>query len=392
MAALGARDIRAMQRRRDGLRAVGRRRGQVLAARPLIRGRRRSATGLLGVLLALACAVLSVAPASAAGWTSAHRVSVRNNSALSSLHELAAAGNTLHLVHARTGPGKADDSVVYQRSTDGGGSWTKESALWTSGPTYNGVIPNLAVAARGDVVAAVFRVRGAHGSALYARISRNAGKTFAPRLLIASVRSPRGLGVPAVAIGDANTIVIAWTDRASGHVRVRRSTNGGDSFRDATTVASSDMSIDCSNPKVVDGLVGLAAAGSTVYVAWSDASGGACIASRVRIRTSHDNGRTWGKPHLVTGTSSFGWPELAALYDRLLVTLQRPDGSLLLARSTDSGKTFQQQILQGQRQARARRRGRGPAGWRQGLAGGPRPRLPRQHRGLVAAALPGQHR
>ena len=289
--------------------------------------------------------MLSVVPATAAGWTSAHRVSVRNDSALSSLHELAAAGNTLHLVHARTGPGKSDDRVVYQRSSDGGGSWTKESALWTSGPTYNGVIPNLAVAARGDVVAAVFRVRGAHGAALYARVSHNAGKTFAPRSLIVSVSGPRGLGVPAVAIGDANTIVIAWTDRASGHVRVRRSTNGGSSFGGATTVASSDLSIDCSNPNVVDGLVGLAAAGSTVYVAWSDASGGACIASRVRIRTSHDNGRTWGKPHLVTGSSSFGWPELAALYDRLLVTLQRPDGSLLLARSTDSGKTFRQQIF-----------------------------------------------
>jgi hypothetical protein len=317
-----------------------------VAAEPLIPTRgRRFAAGLAGVVLALVCLVLAVAPALGAGWTSAHRVSPRNGSTLTSAHELASAGDTLHLVHTRTGPHKADDSVVYQRSGNGGASWTKESALWWSGSTYDAVIPNLAIAARGALVVAVFRVRGSHRAALFARVSHDDGTSFAPRVAIATVRSGRGLGVPAVAIGDANAILVAWTDRASHHVRIRRSTDGGKSFGGAVTVASSALSIDCTDPSVVDGLVGLAAAGSTIHVAWSEAHGGACIADRVRIRSSRDDGRTWGKPHLVTGTSTFGWPELSALRGRLLVSLQRPDGSLVLARSTDSGRTFRQQMF-----------------------------------------------
>ena len=308
--------------------------------------RRRSAAVLPGVVLALVCLVLLVTPAVGAGWTRPQRVPSRNGSGLSSLHELASDGDTLHLLHARSGPRKTDDRVVYQRSGNGGGSWTNESALWVSRSNQDAVIPNLAIAARSGLVVAVFRVRGKHGAALLARVSRNGGRTFATKVTIASARSSRGLGVPAVAIGDGNAVVIGWTDRNSHQVRLRRSTNAGHSFGPPAKVASSGLSIDCHGPRVIDGLVGLTASGSTIHVAWSDAPNGACIADRVRIRTSRDDGRTWGQPRLVTSTASFGWPEMSARSGRLLISLQRPDGSLLLARSTDSGRTFHQQTFQ----------------------------------------------
>ena len=59
--------------------------------------------------------------------------------------------------------------------------------------------------------------------------------------------------------------------------------------------ARSDLSIECED-RVLDGLVGLAASGRVVHLAWSDGKDGACLSTALRVRTSRDGGRTWSAP------------------------------------------------------------------------------------------------
>lgn len=299
------------------------------------------------VVAALASTLLTgliVATAQGARWSPASLVTPTRDATLTALHELAASDTALHLVHARVGPGARDDHLTYQRSTNGGRTWSRERDLFRSSITYKALFPNLAIAARGDRVIVAYRVRGPSGVALLVRVSDDAGLTFAPSVRLARGDHGRGLGVPAVTIA-AGALVVAWTDRATGNILVRRSTNGGTSFGRPGIFARSALSIDCADPDVVDGLVGLASTGSTVHLAWSDGPRGACIAARIRIRTSDDSGRTFAAPRVVTGTDSFGWPELAARGRALLISLQRPTGGLLLLRSKDAGHTFTQQVL-----------------------------------------------
>ena len=123
-----------------------------------IRPEQRVPARSLGLCL---LAILSLsAPGLADGGSSPRRVSERAGTRLDSLHQLAASGSTLHLAHARLGEGSKLDRVVVQRSRDGGSDWTKEHPLFTSGTGYTQVLPNLAVASRGQVVAVAYRVQG----------------------------------------------------------------------------------------------------------------------------------------------------------------------------------------------------------------------------------------
>jgi hypothetical protein len=289
----------------------------------------------------------------AAAWTAPERVSTGRDARLSALHEVAAGGGVLHAVHGRTGGGATDDRVYYQRSGNGGRSWSRERVLWAPGPAYRGLTPNLAIAAWHDIVVVAFRVHGPRGSALFVRVSRNRGATFDDKIGVAASGSGRGLGVPAVAIARG-AVFVAWTHRSSSSIRVRRSTNGGRSFGSATTLGTSHLSISCGSSRPVDGLVGLAAAGRTVHVAWSQARPGECIARSAWIRTSVDRGGQWRPARQITSTPSFGWPELTAFGTRIAVSLQRPNGTLLVATSRNSGGSF------GQRSFTA------PSGWEVG--------------------------
>jgi hypothetical protein len=297
-----------------------------------------------GPAIALLACVLVALPAAAAtpSWSTPRRIAL--GSRVTSLHELAAGTAALHLVTARIGPGKRDDAVLYRRSTDGGVTWARPRAIWSAGRTWRSVVPNLAIAASGRLVVAAWRVRGRPGSALFVAVSRDSGATWrAPLKVAGSGRGP-GLGVPGVTVATG-AVVVAWTDHASGAIRVRRSTDAGATFRPATRIASTGMSVSCANPRMTDGLVGLASADARVYLAWSDARRGRCIADRVRLRASADGGATWTKPVTVTARDSYGWPEVAARQDRVLVSVQRADGALVLSRSRDRGRTFSDRLL-----------------------------------------------
>jgi hypothetical protein len=298
---------------------------------------------LAPALAAGALSILLAAPALAAEWSDPVRVTPTRGSALSSLHELAAGGGRLHLADARLGPKAADDRVVVQRSSTRGATWSKEYAIFRSSSTDRIVIPNLAVAASGDTVVVAWRTRGPRGGSLWVRRSTDGGGAWGPRIRLFASDAQRGIGTPALSIAG-DTVVAAWTDRATGRVLLRRSANGGASFGSARLIGRTHLSIDCQD-EVLDGLVGLAAAGRTIHVAWSDAKAGSCLTNRLLVRTSRDAGVTFRNARLASEQRTYGWPELAARRDRLLVGLQRPDGSIVIVRSTDGAQTFTERLL-----------------------------------------------
>lgn len=317
---------------------------------PMGRGRPRGRFGpLLASILALAALVAAVVPGVATAatpawdWTSPRLVSPARDSRLTALHELASDGKRLHLVHAQIGPAPRDDQVVYQRSTDGGASWTAGRVLFAATDADRYVTPNLAVAASGDRVVVAWRVAGPGRTSLFVRRSADGGATWRPAERVASTTRKRGLGVPALAIGG-RTVLLAWTDRTDGRLLLRRSTDGGATWAAARRMATGSLSIECGK-RVLDALPGLAVSGDRVHLAWSDAPKGACLAATLRIRSSADGGRTWTDARTASTTRTYGWPELAARGKRLLATLQRPDGSIVIVRSTDAGRTFHERRI-----------------------------------------------
>ena len=298
----------------------------------------------IALLLAL-LAVLLPATTLAGGWTTMKRVTDEPSSRLDSLHQLSADRGTLHLAHPRTGDGQLDDRVFYQRSGDGGATWSDAEPIFAATRDLRHVVPNLALAARGGVVAVAWRAHGPRRHTLFVRVSRDGGDTFAEPEVVFSTRDEDGIGVPAVAVGAAGKLVtVAWTDRAKGRVRVRSSRDGGRTFGEPRTLGRTGLSIDC-RKRLTDGLVGLVASRRLVHAAWSLAPKGRCQASSVVMRSSDDRGRTFGPSRTITARRSYGWPELDARGRTVMASLQSTDGGVILSRSADDGASWDDRLL-----------------------------------------------
>ena len=301
---------------------------------------------------AMLCALLlSLLPATAigAGWSTLKRVTDERTSRFDSLHQLAADSGTFHVVHPRVGPNTTDDRVFYQRSDDHGKTWTDVSTLFQATNTQRNVVPNLAIAAKGDVVAVAWRVSGPEEHAMFVRVSRDGGRSFGQRKDIFATRRDDGIGVPAVAIGSkGRVVVVAWTDRATRRVLLRTSRDGGRTFGDARTLGRTGLSIDC-RERLTDGLVGLAASRRFIHAAWSDAPTRRCQASSIETRRSGDRGRTWEPARTVTSRRSYGWPELDARGRTVMATVQAPSGDVIVARSADDGSSWSDRLLKAPR-------------------------------------------
>jgi hypothetical protein len=278
-----------------------------------------------------------------ADWTSPKPVAKAAGARLDSMHQLASGRDALHVVHPRIGPGRTDDRVVYQRSKDDGVRWSKERPLFKATNQRRYVVPNLAIAARGDIVAVAWRVNGLEENALFVRVSRDRGRTFGSRDKIVATKSGHSIGVPAVAIGS-DVVAVAWTNRANGKVKIRISRDKGRTFKPQHMIGATSLSIDC-DKRVTDGLVGLAATGRNIHVAWSHAPKRDCFASSIKVRTSKDRGASWKRKRVITERTSFGWPELDARGKSVIATVQSPKGSLIVARSASNGRTWKDRVL-----------------------------------------------
>jgi hypothetical protein len=276
-------------------------------------------------------------------WTSLQRVTGKSGSRLDSLHQLAADRGDLHLVHPRIGPNTTDDRVVYQRSSDGGVKWGSERTLFSSTAQRRHVVPNLAVDARSNVVAVAWRVNGPQENALFVRVSRDGGDSFSVRDELFSTTQAKGIGVPAVAVGD-DFVAVAWTDRANGKVKLRVSRDDGRTFKRTRVLGQTALSIDCKK-RVTDGLVGMAAAGRWVHAAWSHAGKRKCQADSIKIRSSSNRGGKWKAARTVTSKRSYGWPELDARGRTVIATVQSPTGAVVVARSARNGRGWRDRLI-----------------------------------------------
>jgi len=288
--------------------------------------------------------VLGADGASGTGWTKPRRVTAQPGSRLDSLHQLAASGEALLLLHSRIGPRQRDDRVVLQRSKDAGKRWSPERTLFAATKRHRHVVSNLAIAARRRTVVVAWRVRGPDGTTLFARTSTDGGTRFGRRVELASTAHAAGLGVPVAAVGK-DFVSVAWTERDRGRVKVRTSRDGGRTYRSADTLGRSRLSIECRS-RVLDGLVGMTASGSRLHVAWSKVRDGGCLADSIDIRTSPDRGGRWSATRTITRRRSYGWPELDARGRTVLATVQLPSGGLLVARSARDGRRWHSQVLE----------------------------------------------
>ncbi|HSM33546.1 MAG TPA: sialidase family protein [Anaerolineae bacterium] len=307
--------------------------------------RRRVGSRAPSLSLAAAVLALLLLPALALGsdWTSLSRVSTMGGSRLDSLHQLAGDRGTLHLVHPRIGPSATDDRVVYQNSTNAGASWSKERTLFSATLQRRQVVPNLAIGAKGDTVAVAWRVNGPTENTLFVRVSRDRGQSFGVRREVFSTSRSHGVGVPAVAVGNG-VIAVAWTNRANGKIKIRVSRDGGRTFTAARTLGRTSLSIDCKK-RLTDGLVGLAINDRSVHVAWSHAPTQQCLAKGIKVRTSLDRGKTWSSRRTVSDRRNYGWPELDARGKSVIATVQSPTGGLIVARSGQNGRTWNDRLI-----------------------------------------------
>ncbi len=303
-------------------------------------GSRAPLTGFAAAVLALFLLPTLVL---GADWTPLSRVSANGGSRLDSLHQLAADRGKLHLVHPRIGPSAIDDRVVYQRSTNDGASWTKERTLFSASLQRRNVIPNLAIAAKDNMVAVAWRVNGPAGNALFVRVSRDGGSSFAGKREIFSTSRSHGVGVPAVAVGD-DVVAVAWTNRANGKIKIRTSRDDGRTFQAARTLGQTSLSIDCQK-RLTDGLVGLAINDRAVHVAWSHAPTRQCLAKGIKVRSSLDRGKSWGSRRTITKRLNYGWPELDSRGKTVVATVQSPTGGVIVARSGRNGKAWRDRLL-----------------------------------------------
>ena len=104
------------------------------------------------------------------------------------------------------------------------------------------------------------------------------------------------------------------------------------------------MSIDCQS-RVTDGLVGVAANGRSVHVAWSDTARPQCYADEIRVRTSLDRGSAWSPARSITTRDTYGWPELDARGKTVIATVQTTSGGLIVSRSEKNGRNWREKHI-----------------------------------------------
>jgi hypothetical protein len=137
--------------------------------------------------------------------------------------------------------------------------------------------------------------------------SRDFGHSFSPVLSFSDAAEGRGIGSD-ITTDRAGRIFYVWPSYVSRTIRLRRSTDGGDSFGAESVIAETEASFRIPLLSMEQRQVLITAAADTdlsdgpfadsVYVAWTDSSGPAGTDpadnhARLRIAYSRDGGESW---------------------------------------------------------------------------------------------------
>ena len=294
---------------------------------------------IAGPIVALLALLLAVAPVLAATWTPPLAITSSHDAFASFARSLAVSDGVTHLVDAR-----ATGALDYRRSTDGGLHWSHSVTLAKPGGQYPVVLGDPAIAAFGSLVVFAYRANDAVAAYLFVRVSHDAGLTWANPKMLAKVVTTRRIGEQSVAISPAG-IFVAWTNRVTGSIIVQRSTDQGATFHQAQRLGVTTATFAPDNPVFTDGLIGLAATGSKVDLAWSPSGNGQ--ADSLVLSRSLDGGVSYLAPQTILAKPSFGFPALSAAGSYLAGEVEGLDGAIIGLSSKNAGATVANHRLAG---------------------------------------------
>jgi hypothetical protein len=294
---------------------------------------------IAGPAAAILAVVLGVAPVAASSWTAPSPVASGHDDFVGYARSLVASSGVAHLVDSRTS-GELD----YRRSIDGGLHWSAGLTLAKPSTRYPVVLADPAIAASGSLVVFAFRAHDATAAYLIIRVSHDAGLSWDAPRTIAKVVTDRRIGEQSVAISPAG-IFVAWTNRVTGSIIVQRSTDQGASFKPAQRIGVTTFSFAPDEPQFTDGLIGLAATGSTVDVAWTPSGNGS--ADSIVLSRSINGGASYLAPATILAKPSFGFAALSAAGNYLAGEVEGLDGAIIALSSKDGGATVATHRLAG---------------------------------------------
>jgi hypothetical protein len=280
-----------------------------------------------------------VSPVLAATWTKPLAITSSHDAFTSFARSLATGSGVVHLVDAR-----AAGNLDYRRSTDGGLHWSHSVTLAKPSSRYPIVLGDPAIGAFGSLVVFAYRAHDATAAHLIVRVSHDAGLSWSEPKTIAKVVTTRRIGEQSVAVSSAG-IFVAWTNRVTGSIIVQRSTDQGATFHPAQRVGVTTATFSPGDPTFTDGLIGLAASGSNVDLAWSPSGDGQ--ADTLVLSRSTNAGVSYLAPAPFLAKPSFGFPSLSASGSFLAGEVQGIDGAVIGLSSKDGGATIASHRLAG---------------------------------------------
>ena len=294
---------------------------------------------IAGLAAAIMALVLAVAPVAASSWTMPLAITSSHDAFASYGRSLATSAGIVHLVDART-----SGALDYRRSGDGGLTWSKSVTLASPSKRYPVVLGDPAIAALNSLVVFAYRAHDATTAYLIIRVSHDAGLSWDAPKTIAKVVTSRRIGEQSVAISPAG-VFVAWTNRVTGSIIVQRSVDQAATFKPAQRIGVTTMTFFPGNPDFTDGLIGLAATGAFVDLAWSPSGNG--TADSIVLSRSVDGGVSYQAPHTILATPSVGWPALSAAGNILAGEVSGSDGAVIALSSTNGGATVASHRLAG---------------------------------------------
>jgi hypothetical protein len=299
-------------------------------------------------------------------------------------------GNVFHSVYVEARGGLR--AVRYRRSANAGATWTAPVVLSSAGAEY---AYGAAVVARGNALdAAWIESRGTSVSLVYRR-STNGGVAWGDPVIIAGIvpaasvragaaedvadegsavviedetddaapdeavatpargdaggrldrpaverRTPAAAGAaaspsyPRLVRDSANRVVVAWTDDLTGAMAIRRSLDGGVTWRDPQSI---DTTTNQPDAGYFDAFPAIAAGTDILYLAYYKS------ASSLRVRRSTNGGASWTAATTIASNGSGYLPSVAATGSSAVVgyaAWSSPHLYAVIRRTSDKGVTW----------------------------------------------------
>jgi len=240
---------------------------------------------------------------------------------------------------------KARGEIVFFKSTDGGATFSAPINI-SNNPGWS-LQPVIATTQTGPAkIYVVWLDETPKNPDIFFSSSSDGGKTFTAPINISNNSGSSGRAQLAfgeqvlddnfdLAIDDAGTIYVAWSDDTSGdwELLFSKSTDGGKTFSKPVNLPKGDTS-----PRLPD----IAIYKGTIYVAWADLSK---ESGDISFSKSTDGGQTWSAPINISNNKGFSdAPDIAIDKDGNIYVVfddaTTKKSQILFSRSTDGGNTF----------------------------------------------------